>query len=90
MNKKESIVIAGSAKNQEQINNLINNLKNNYKIFDYPKSISEEEFKNNYINIFKAFFKNIIKTDIFLLFNYDKNNISGYIGAESFAEIVLR
>ena len=37
----------------------------------------------------KEFFESITKTDILFIMNEDKNGITGYIGAESFAELAF-
>lgn len=85
---KRKIVIAGSAKLQDKINHWISYFdKQNYKILDYPKTIEKEKFMNLYPDIHKNFFQNITQTDILFIMNEDKNNISGYIGAETFNEL---
>lgn len=86
----KKIVIAGSAKLQDKINlwkSFFTEKK--YEILDYPKPIDEEKFMELYPSIHKNFFKNITKTDILFLMNEDKNNIEGYIGAESYAELTF-
>lgn len=42
-----------------------------------------------YPNVHKNFFEYITKTDILFIMNEDKNGISGYIGAETFAELTF-
>lgn len=42
-----------------------------------------------YPNVHKTFFEYITKTDILFIMNEDKNGISGYIGAETFAELTF-
>lgn len=86
----KKIVIAGSAKLQDKINiwkSFFTEKK--YEILDYPKPIDEEKFMKLYPSIHKNFFENITKTDILFVMNEDKNNIEGYIGAESYAELTF-
>ena len=84
------VVIVGSAKLQDKINlwkSFFTEQK--YEILDYPKPIDDEKFMELYSNIHKNFFENITKTDILFVMNEDKNNIKGYIGAESYAELAF-
>ena len=86
----KKIVIVGSAKLQDKINywkSFFINKK--YEILDFPKPIEEEKFLELYPNIHKNFFDNITKTDILFIMNEDKNDIEGYIGAESYAELTF-
>lgn len=57
-----------------------------YKVINYPKKIDQQnelEYKNAYIDFFRA----LNETDILFVLNEDKNNVKGYIGAETFAEL---
>lgn len=83
----KKIVIAGSATLQTEYKEFISNLGSNYKVLNYPQPIKQEELMEKYPEIHKKFFEDIINADIFLLFNYDKKCVSGYIGAEGFAEL---
>lgn len=86
----KKVVIAGSAKLQDEINSWkLFFQNNNYEILDYPKPIVEEKFLELYPNIHKRFFENIIETDILFIMNVDKNGIEGYIGAESYDELTF-
>lgn len=86
----KKIVIAGSAKLQDEINSWIDKFeKDGYHVLDYPQKIEENSFIKQYPNIHKEFFENIIYTDILFVMNEDKNNIEGYIGAETFAELAF-
>ena len=86
----KKIVIAGSAKLQDEINSWIDKFeKDGYYVLDYPQKIEENSFIKQYPNIHKEFFENIINTDILFVMNEDKNNIEGYIGAETFAELAF-
>lgn len=40
-----------------------------------------------YPEVHRRFFKDITETDILFVMNENKNNITGYLGAESFAEM---
>lgn len=83
----KKIIIAGSAKFYKEVLEYKQKLEeNNYIVLNYPKKIdvtNEDEYKKNY----ESFFKDLDKTDDFLLLNFDKNGIEGYIGYESFAEL---
>lgn len=85
------VVIAGSATLQKHIQKWIHywNSKDGYSVLDYPKLIPKKDFKKLYPNIHKNFFKNIIESDILFVANERKNNIDGYIGAETFAEVAF-
>lgn len=86
----KKIVIAGSAKLQNEIDNWVKVFKNkNYEILDYPRKIEEERFMELYPNIHIDFLNNITKTDILFVMNEDKNNVSGYIGYEVYAELLF-
>ncbi|MCD4704858.1 hypothetical protein K8R66_02155, partial [bacterium] len=41
----------------------------------------------DYPQVHKNFFQNITEADVLFIMNEDKNNISGYLGAETFAEM---
>lgn len=84
------VVISGSAKLQKEINNWREIFANkNYQILDYPKPIEEEQFIKLYPNIHKDFLDHITQTDILFIMNEDKNGIVGYIGYETFAELLF-
>ena len=86
----KKVVIVGSAKLQNNINYWKEKFSNNnYEILDYPKAIEKERFMELYPNVHKEFFENITKTDMLFIMNEDKNGITGYIGAESFAELAF-
>lgn len=75
------IVISGSAKLQNKIQNFRNAIIDTYEILDYPKFIQNDKFIDLYPQIHRDFYENIASTDVFLLFNYDKNGVEGYIGS---------
>ena len=86
----KKVVIAGSAKLQQEIQNWRELFKNkDYEVLDYPKKIDETEFMELYPNVHKEFFENITKTDMLFIMNEDKNGKIGYIGAETFAELAF-
>ncbi len=86
----KNIVISGSAKLQKQIKKWINFYEEkNYTVLDYPKKIEETKFKELYPKVHIEFFKNMINTDVLFIMNEDKDNKVGYIGAETFAELVF-
>lgn len=86
----KKIVIAGSAKLQDKIDLWkLTFIKKQYEILDYPKPIDEEKFMELYPEIHKSFFEKITKTDILFVMNEDKNDIEGYIGAETYAELTF-
>ena len=83
------VVIAGSAKLQDEIQKWVQywNSKDGYAVLNYPKSIPADNFKDLYPAVHKDFFKSIIEADILFIANEKKNEIEGYIGAETFAEL---
>ena len=71
MNK---VIIAGSAKLQDDINYWKEKFSNNnYEVLDFPKAIEKERFMELYPSVHKEFFENITKTDILFIMNEDKN-----------------
>ena len=82
------IVMAGSGKLHSELLKVKKQLEDRgYDVIDYPKKINchiEEEYKA----AFEEFYENMNKADDFLLCNLDKNGVEGYIGYESFAELV--
>lgn len=86
----KNIVIAGSAKLQKKINKWTTFFKKeNYKVLDYPLSIEESKFMELYPKIHAKFLENITKSDILFIMNEDKNGIVGYIGYETYAELLF-
>ena len=86
----KKVVIAGSAKLQKEITIWLDYFtRKNYKILDYPKVIDEQKFMNLYPDMHTRFLKSITETDILFIMNEDKNGISGYIGYETFAELLF-
>lgn len=86
----KKVVIAGSAKLQDDIKYWKEKFSNNnYEVLDYPKAIEKERFMELYPSVHKEFFENITKTDILFIMNEDKKGKIGYVGAESFAELTF-
>ena len=86
----KKVVIAGSAKLQNEINHWKEIFINNhYKVLDYPKVVEKERFMELYPNVHRNFFDYITKTDMLFIMNEDKDGKIGYIGAETFAELAF-
>lgn len=86
----KKVVIAGSAKLQDKITYWLEHFNNKeFKVLDYPKEIDEKRFIELYPNIHTEFLENITKTDILFIMNEDKNNKVGYIGYETYAELLF-
>ena len=82
------LVIAGSASLQEKIQYWKKFWENKgFAVTGHPQSISDETFLRDYPQIHADFFQNLADADILFAMNEDKNGISGYLGAESFAEM---
>ena len=81
------IIIAGSSKLYEEMIKFKHELEAEGNIvLNYPIDIDEE---TEYKETFETFYNDLYFGDIdkFILYNLDKNNIEGYIGYESFAEM---
>ena len=66
----KKVVIAGSAKLQQEIQNWRKFFINKgYEVLDYPKKIDETKFMELYPNVHKEFFENITKTDMLFIIN---------------------
>ncbi len=86
----KKIVIAGSAKLQMEIDKWFKTFENqNYEILDYPRAIEESKFMELYPNVHVDFLKNIVQADILFIMNEDKNGKTGYIGYETYAELLF-
>ena len=84
----QKVVIAGSASLQERSQFWKKYWEDKgYLVIDHPNLIPKETFLEDYPKVYKDFFKNIVESDILFIMNEDKNDIKGYIGAESFAEM---
>ena len=86
-NMNKNIVIIGSSKFLDKIEKLKDYLvQKGYNVIEYPKQINHLD-ENVYINRYKSFFKALDSADEIFVANFDKNEIKGYVGAESFAEL---
>ncbi len=86
----KKIVIAGSAKLQNEVNKWLKVFESKkYKILDYPRVIEDSKFIELYPNVHTEFLENIIKTDMLFIMNEDKNGKLGYIGYEAYAELLF-
>lgn len=66
----KKVVIAGSAKLQNEVNKWLKIFKSkNYEVLDYPRAIEESKFMELYPNIHIEFLKNITETDTLFLMN---------------------
>lgn len=85
--ENKNIVIIGSSKFLDKIEKLKDYLINKgYNVIEYPKKINHLDEKV-YINRYKSFFSALDSADEIFVANFDKNEIKGYVGAESFAEL---
>lgn len=84
----KKVIISGSSKLQDKVKFWINHFEEKgYEIIDYPKYVVEENYIRDLPNIYKDFYTNLEKTDVYFLMNEEKNGIKGYIGASSIAEL---
>lgn len=86
---KRKIVIAGSASLQSEVMKWKSYWDNSSEVIAYPQAIPKETFLQDYPNVHKEFFASIEKADVLFVMNENKKGIVGYIGAETFAEIVF-
>ncbi len=85
--KMKKLVLSGSASCQKELLELKSALDKSYEIIDYPRSISKDEFMSIYPIRHKEFYQALDVCDLFILCNFDKNGVSGYVGAAGFAEM---
>ena len=87
---RKKLVIAGSASLQEKVQHWKKFWEEKEcSVTSYPVPISEETFLEEYPKVHTDFFKNIDEANILFVMNEDKNSITGYLGAESFAEMAF-
>jgi hypothetical protein len=85
----QKVVIAASASNQEEVKKWVDYwVGGGFNVIDWPVPAGDNFFEL-YPEIHKKFFKNIVDCDILFVANYDKNDMVGYIGAETFAELAF-
>lgn len=85
------VVIAASASLQKEIAKWIEywNGQPECAVLDYPKPIALADFDQLYPEIHKNFFEAVTQADILFIANEQKNGVSGYVGAETFAELAF-
>lgn len=84
----KKIVISGSSKLQDKVNDWIKHFEEQgYEILDYPKSVELKNYEKELPIIYKEYYTNLEKTDIYFLMNEAKNGIEGYIGASAISEL---
>ncbi len=86
----KKVVIAGSAKLSKEVNKWVAYFESqNYEILDYPREIENSKFIELYPNIHIDFLKNVVEADLLFVMNEDKNGVDGYIGYETYAELLF-
>jgi len=86
----KKIVISGSSSLQDNANKWVKHWESNdYEVLDWPQPIEKGKLIEKYPKVHKDFYRNITKTDTLFIMNEDKNNIAGYIGAATFAELAF-
>lgn len=84
----KKVVISGSSKLQDKVEFWVNHFeKRCYEVIDYPKYVDEDNYKKELPIIYKDFYTNLERTDVYFLMNEEKNGVKGYIGASSIAEL---
>jgi hypothetical protein len=81
----KKVVIAGSSKLRPQIEKWIQYWggKKDHVVLNHPKVITDDLYAETHMQ----FFRDILQADILFIANEDKNDIKGYIGAETFGEL---
>ncbi len=83
----KKLVISSSAKVYDKLQSFIDTIKGEYQVLDKVRILDNNNFEEEYKKHHIAFYKNLLKADVYLLFNPDKDSILGYIGSASFAEL---
>jgi len=79
----KKVVVSGSLLNKDKIDYWVNYFtKKGYDVINYPKETNE-----NFIKIYSNFYKSIDEADILFIVNERKNNVDGYIGVATYAEL---
>lgn len=85
---KKKLVIAGSASLPDKLEYWKNHWESEgYSVINFPAPIAKEVFVQEYPDVHKKFFADIMEADVLFVMNEDKKGIAGYLGAESFAEM---
>ena len=82
MFENKNIVISGSLRFKDEIEQVKNKLEKNNNILDYSRVDDR-----SYIEVLNKFFKSINNTDILLVINNEKSGVNSYIGVSTFCEI---
>ena len=86
----KKVVIAGSVQLQKEVDNWLKIFESKkYEILDYPRVIENSKFMELYPNVHIEFLERITKTNMLFVMNEDKNGIVGYIGYETYAELLF-
>ena len=84
----KKVVIAGSASLQDRVAYWEQFWKSRgYTVTASPQEISQEKFLEEYPAVHAGFYAALNDADIVFVMNEDKSGISGYLGAETFAEL---
>jgi hypothetical protein len=84
----QKVVIAGSASLEAEVLKWKDHWEQNgFLVLDYPRPIHPDSFLSEYPSVFKNFFDHIADSDVFFVMNESKNEVQGYVGAETFAEL---
>lgn len=85
----KKLVIAGSSKLQERAAYWRGYFEGRgYDVIDFPSTVpSDGDYAENLTDIYTSFYQNIDRADAFFLMNEDKDDIGGYVGPSSFAEL---
>ena len=79
----KKVVVSGSLLNKDKIDYWVNYFtKKGYDVINYPKETNE-----NFIKIYSNFYKSIDEADILFIVNERKNNVDGYMGVSTYAEL---
>lgn len=84
-----SIVICGSAKNQEGISHWVEYWSKEGDVLDWPRPINQADIATEYPRVFVDFYRSITNADIVFIANETRHGIEGYIGSGVFAEIAF-
>ncbi len=87
----KKVVIAGSLSFEKEIKEWVSWWTDQgLAVINYPSPSSEGgKFPESYPEIKRKFYQDLSKADILFVVNGDKNGMSGYIGAQVFAEMVF-
>jgi hypothetical protein len=84
------VVIAASSSLQEEIQKWVTYWTQKcFTVSNYPKLIPKENFEELYPKVHREFFQSIVEADILFVANGIKKGVTGYIGAETFAELAF-